>query len=121
AGGAKTGLWFRETRYLRTLRWVVNGAAPHLCSLGVAGTACVEAFYIHPELREFGGGGSGQSTSDETFGPDGVRHRAVDLRVRHEVDPGGLETRAIVANRSRSLVRLRVELELDADFADLTD
>src|SRR5690606_20775095 len=88
---------------------------------GVAGTACVEAFYIHPELREFGGGGSGQSTSDETFGPDGVRHRAVDLRVRHEVDPGGVETRAIGANRPRSLVRLRVELELDADFADLTD
>lgn len=120
-GGAKTGLWLRETRYLRTLRLRIDGTSPHLCSLGGVGARRIDAVYVYPELRAFSGGGSGQARSVETFAEGGVRHRAIDVRVRHVVELDGLATRVSLANRSRHRARLRVEVELGADYADLSE
>lgn len=120
-GNALTGLWFRETRYLRTWRMRVNGREPHLCSLATRDDACIEVVFIHPELESFGGGGSGQSGDEETFDAHGVPHRAIDLRVVHEVRLDGLDTHVVVANRSLHRVELEVRVELAADWADLLD
>ncbi|AKF10395.1 Glycogen debranching enzyme [Sandaracinus amylolyticus] len=120
-GVSSSGLWFRETRYLRTLRLLVNGRAPHLCALGGEGAHTLDLVYVHPELEEFGGGGSGLARSEESLGPDGVPHRAIDLRVTHSVEIDGLESRLVVANRAQRDVRLVIDVALDGDWADIGD
>ncbi|MDQ3031704.1 MAG: hypothetical protein M3Y87_04745 [Myxococcota bacterium] len=121
AGDSLSGLWFRETRYLRTLRLRLNGREPHLCSLASPDPSRIELVYIHPELESFGGGGSGQSGDEETFDAHGVPHRAIDVRVVHQVRLDGLESRIALANRSAHRVRIDVRIELGADWADLLE
>ena len=99
---AMSGLWFRETRFLRTWRVRVNGRAPHLCAMGSSDHRHLEIVYLYPELTDFGGGGSGVSGDDETFDEHGVLHRSIDLRVVHQLEIDGVTSTIALANRSRS-------------------
>ncbi|WP_236518743.1 glycogen debranching N-terminal domain-containing protein [Sandaracinus amylolyticus] len=120
-GVTSTGLWFRETRYLRTMRLLVNGRAPHLCALGGQDARTLDLVYVHPELEQFGGGGSGLARSEESLASDGLPHRSIDVRVSHAVQLDGLESRYVVANRSRRVARLVIDVALDCDWADIGD
>ena len=56
-----SGYYFREARFLRTLRLEINGHLPWPCEATLLAPQVLAFTYIYPELAEFGGGGSGQS------------------------------------------------------------
>lgn len=116
-----SGYWYRETRYLRTLRLRVNGKKPELTALGAPSHDLLAIVYIYPELDHFGGGGSGAASDETTFDADGVAHRSIDLRVTHRLHLLGCTSTITLANRGTRVVQLDVEVELGADFADLID
>src|SRR2546429_9831180 len=51
------GYYFRETRFLRTLRFEVNGDEPWLCESASLEPATLAFTYAYPEVAEYGGGG----------------------------------------------------------------
>ena len=53
------GYYFRETRFLRTLRFEINGDEPWLCESASLEPATLAFTYAYPEVAEYGGGGSG--------------------------------------------------------------
>jgi glycogen debranching enzyme len=116
-----SGYYFREARHLRTLRLRVNGTAPWTCADGTSSHDELSVVQVYPELTEFGGGGT--DVSDDTTWCDrfGVPQRAIDIRIRHRLTPHGLATSATLANRSGARVRLELEWEVDADFADIQE
>lgn len=116
-----SGYWYRETRYLRTLRIRVNGTVPELTALGAPSHDLLAIVYIYPELDRFGGGGSGAATDEVTFDAHGVAHRSIDLRVTHRLHLAGCTSTIAVGNRGTRPVELRTDVELSADFADLAD
>src|SRR4051812_8618703 len=65
AGLPLSGFYFRETRFLRTLRLTVNGQAPWLCETASPSPRELCFAFAHPEVEAYGGGGTGQS-QDET-------------------------------------------------------
>ncbi|MGH7529764.1 MAG: glycogen debranching N-terminal domain-containing protein [Gemmatimonadales bacterium] len=115
------GFYYRETRYLRTLRLRINGRPPWLCHVTAAAPDHLLFDYTHPELTNFGGGGSGQA--DDAVTPDeaGIPHRALDLRATYVVGLATLRVDLVLTNRSRQEVELELGWFLSADFADLTE
>ncbi len=109
---ALTGYWFRQTRFLHTLRLDIDGDAPYPCSLAEAEPARLEATYLHPEVSAGGGGGSG---SGGTPSPGGVLYRDLDMRVTHRVRPASLETRLILVSRWQN-IQFPLRWILSADF-----
>src|SRR5688500_17334053 len=96
-----TGFYHREARHLRTWRLEVDGELPWLCEAAAVSPDTLDFAYTHPEIAEYGGGGTGQSGDTEPENARGVPQRALDLRVRYRVEPRGLTVTATVANRSR--------------------
>jgi glycogen debranching enzyme len=118
---ALSGYYFREARHLSALRLEINGVAPWLCADGSPGPDQLDFVYAYPELVRFGGGGT--DVSDDTTWRDdhGVTQRAIDLRLRYRVGPGGLDAELVLTNRSRERVELDVAWGVDADFADIQE
>jgi len=116
-----SGFYFREARHLRTLRLDVNGEPPWLCEATAEDPATLHFTFAHPELTEFGGGGSGQSGDEVTTDSRGIPYRALDLRLEARVGVAGLDVILTVANRSARLVELTIGWTLDADFADIEE
>ena len=116
-----TGYYFRETRFLRTLQLRVNGHAPWPCEAASVAPDTLAFTYVHPEITEPSGGGTGQSGDEETCDRDGVPERAVDIRVTYSVGAGWLDVRASIANRSRKALRLVVSWTIGADFTDIQE
>jgi glycogen debranching enzyme len=116
-----TGYYFRETRFLRTLQLRVNGHAPWPCEAASIAPDTLAFTYVHPEITEPSGGGTGQAGDEETIGRDGVPERAVDIRVTYAVRAGWLDVRAAIANRSRRTLRLAVSWTISADFTDIQE
>ncbi len=116
-----TGYFFREARHLRRLQLLVNGVAPWMCAEGAAGDRSLTFVYVHPELTEFGGGGT--DVSDDTTWRDerGLAQRSIDLRLRYDVLPDGLVASLTLCNRAREAATLDLEWALDADFADVQE
>ena len=85
-----SGYYFREARFLRTLRLEINGHSPWPCEATLLEPHALAFTCIYPELTEFGGGGSGQSGDDVSEDADGIPHRALSLRVVQMVSIGGL-------------------------------
>src|SRR5215216_97960 len=79
-----TGFFFREARYLRTLRLEINGERPWLCETTVECPDRLSFGYIYPELSTFGGGGSGQSGDDANSDKQGMPDRALNIDVRFQ-------------------------------------
>jgi glycogen debranching enzyme len=116
-----SGYYFREARFLSTLRLEINGRSPWPCEATVLEPDALAFTYIYPELTEFGGGGSGQSGDDVTTDADGIPHRALSLRARHTVGIAGLTVRLTIGNHATRAVETDVAWNLDADFADIQE
>ena len=116
-----SGFYFHEARHLRQLRLLVNGTAPWLCSDATVGNDQLSFVYVFPELTNFGGGGT--DVADDTTWTDdnGLVQRAIDIRLRHRVEIGRLESRLVLSNRSREPAELALAWLLDADFADIQE
>ncbi len=120
-GETLSGYYFREARHLRTLRLEIDGERPWLCEIGSGTPEEIDLVFVHPEMRRFGGGGSGQAGDDVGRDPHGIPYRALDLLVSYRVGVAALEISLLVANRSREEVACEVAWVLGADFADLQE
>lgn len=116
-----SGYYFREARFLSTLRLTVNGRRPWTCDATLVGPDSLAFTYIYPELTEFGGGGSGQSGDETSIDRDGIPHRSVSLRVLHQLSIDGLTVTATVSNHSTRPIDIDLAWLLDADFADIQE
>jgi glycogen debranching enzyme len=116
-----SGYYFREARFIRTLRLEIDGSAPWPCEAAMLEPDVLAFTYVYPELTEFGGGGSGQSEDAESLDAHGIPHRAVSLRVVYRVSIAGLAVTLTVANHSTREVELDVGWRVDADFADIQE
>ena len=116
-----SGYYFRETRFLRTLHLRVNGHAPWPCEAASVAPDTLAFTYVHPEITEPSGGGTGQAGDEETCDRDGVPERAIDIRVTYSVCAGWLDVRAAIANRARRPLRLTVAWTVGTDFTDIQE
>ena len=122
-GGRETlsGYYFREARFLSTLRLEINGRSPWPCDAALLEPHLLAFTHVHPELTEFGGGGSGQSGDEVSTDADGIPHRALSLRVVHSVNLSGLSVSLTITNHSTRHVDAEIAWILDADFADIQE
>ena len=116
-----TGYYFRETRFLRTLQLRVNGHMPWPCEAASLAPDTLAFTYVHPEITEPGGGGTGQAGDEQNTDRDGVPKRAVDIRVTYVVRAGWLDVRTVVANRARKRLQLKLSWTIVADFTDIQE
>jgi len=119
-GGANGGLggwYFRQTRFLRQLRLLIDGAEPFACSVAELSPAELEATFLHPEVRSGGGGGSGSGGTPSGGGR--LLFRNLDLRLRYRVRPASLEVTAYLTSRWQDALELAIAWQLDADYATI--
>lgn len=115
------GFYFREARYLRTLRLLVNGESPWLAQAAVQCPRSLRFDYVYPEMHTFGGGGSGQSGDEVQCDEHGIPYRALDLRLWYEVGIAGLQVTLEMANRTQREVSFALGFAIEADFADIQE
>lgn len=118
---AVSGYYYREARFLRTLRLSINGDSPWMCERGEPEAHRLEFNYIYPELTRFGGGGSGSSGDDADVNAEGIAYRSVDLSLSFEVRISELLATLALTNRGRDAVTLTVAWNVGTDFADLLE
>jgi glycogen debranching enzyme len=116
-----SGYYFRETRFLRTLQLRVNGHPPWPCEVASPSPDRLAFTYVHPEISEPSGGGTGQAGDEEKIDSDGISERALDIRITYTVHAGWLDVHAAMANRARQAVHLKVAWAVGADFTDIQE
>ena len=116
-----SGYYFRETRFLRTCRLELDGERPWLCESSAVAPDTLDFAYTHPEIAEYGGGGSGQSGDEEPHNARGIPQRSIDIRVRYRLGLNHLRISATFANRARHAIEFETAWRLDADFADIQE
>jgi glycogen debranching enzyme len=116
-----SGFYYREARFLRTLRLEIDGTEPWLCESASVDPRTLTFNFIYPELTTFGGGGSGQSGDEETADERGIPHRALALRLTYRVGLADLSATLTVANHASRSVECDVAWTVDADFADIQE
>jgi glycogen debranching enzyme len=116
-----SGYYFRETRFLSTLRFEVNGERPWLCEVAAIDPSQLVFTYTFPEVSEYGGGGSGQSGDDTPKDEHGIPQRAFVIRLMYRVEVDGLAIAATVVNHSRNPIACELAWSIDADFADIQE
>src|SRR5258706_6524457 len=98
---ALSGYYFREARFLRTLRLEIDGDRPWACEAAVVEPHTLSFTYVYPEVAEYGGGGSGQAGDETPTNARGIPQRALAIRLLYTVALDGLTARLTVANHSR--------------------
>jgi glycogen debranching enzyme len=116
-----SGFYHREARFLRTLRLEITGEAPWLCEAAAIAPDTLTFNYVHPEIREPGGGGTGQSGDEETLDGHGIPERALDIRLTYTVRVDRLDVSLIIANRATRAVTIDLAWILDADYFDILE
>lgn len=116
-----SGFYFRETRYLRTLRLAINGECPWLCDVAAPSPRALDFTFIYPEVTEYGGGGSGASLGELPANARGITSRSVDVRLGYRVGIASLDVFLRLANHSREDVDLDVAWTLGPDYAGLVE
>ncbi|HEX7087986.1 MAG TPA: glycogen debranching N-terminal domain-containing protein [Vicinamibacterales bacterium] len=116
-----SGLYFREARFLRTLRFEIDGEQPWLCEAAAVSPDCLALNYVYPEIRKPGGGGTGQSGDEESVNSRGIPERALDLQLQLRVGIAELTVALAVSNRARQAVHCGLAWHVDADFADIQE
>src|SRR5688500_752222 len=115
AGGeALTGYWFRQTRFLRALRFRIDGQDVHPCSIAEVSAAELECTFVHPEVPSGGGGGSG---SGGTPSPGGLLFRGIDVQLSYRVRPASLHVEVLLTSRWQDDVDVALSWLVSADFA----
>lgn len=115
------GFYFRETRFLRTLRLTLNGEPPWLCEAAQPAPDRLEFVYIHPEPQSLGGGGSGAAGSKAGRDGCGIPHRALTVRVQCTVGIADVHVVTTVANHALEPVEFTAGWGTAADYADLQE
>lgn len=118
---ALSGFYFRETRFLRTLRLTLDGNPPWLCESAQSAPNVLEFTYVYPEPDSFGGGGSGASGSNKNSGGRDIPDRALSIRVQLSVGIASVDLSTTVANHSPGPVDFDIGWDLGADYADLEE
>jgi hypothetical protein len=118
---ALTGFYYREARFLRTLRFEINRARPWLCEAAAAAPDRLEFTYVYPEVARYGGGGSGQSGDDVPRDRDGLPQRGIDIRVVYQLTVARLDAAVTLRNSSREALTFEFGCLLAADFADIQE
>jgi glycogen debranching enzyme len=116
-----SGFYVRETRCVRTLRLEINGTPPWLCEAAAVDPHRLSFNYTHPEVAEYGGGGTGQSGDDEPRDDRGLPQRSLDIRVDYTIETSGLRITLKVVNRAREPLQFTAAWRLGADFADIQE
>jgi glycogen debranching enzyme len=116
-----SGYYFREARFLSTLRLEINGRSAWPCDASLQAPHLLAFTDIYPELMEFGGGGSGQSGDELSTDADGIPHRALSLRTKYELSVARLTLGVTIGNHSTRCVEVDLAWILDADFADIQE
>ena len=116
-----SGFYYREARFLRTLRLEINGEQPWLCEAAAVTPDTLAFTYVHPEIKNPGGGGTGQSGDEEGTDARGIPERSLDIRVTYRVRLSGLDVRLLITNRAKRPLALQLAWHVDADFADILE
>jgi glycogen debranching enzyme len=116
-----SGYYFREARFLRTLRCTINGVAPWLCEAASIEPQLLTFNFVHPEIKEPGGGGTGQSGDEEVVDADGIPERSLDVQLSYQLDIASVHVLMAIRNSARRPVDFEVAWELDADYADIQE
>lgn len=116
-----TGFYFRETRYLATLRLEINGEPPWLCEVATPEPCRIELLLLYPEMTRLSGGGSGQAGDEVARDERGTPYRALNLQLSYRVGPASLDAELIATNCSPEEVGCEIAWALETDFADLQE
>jgi glycogen debranching enzyme len=116
-----SGFYFRECRYLRTIALTVNGRQPWLCESAAAAPDSLAFTFVHPEITEPGGGGTGQAGDEEGVDAHGIPERSLDIRLTYVVSVATLDITVDITNRARRPLRVELTWTLTADFADIQE
>ena len=116
-----SGFYFREARALSTFRIEINGERPWLAEAALTQPERLDFTYVHPEITQPGGGGTGQSGDEEGTDARGLPERSLDVRMSCVTTISGLDITIVVANRARRWLSFELRCILDADFADIQE
>jgi glycogen debranching enzyme len=116
-----SGFYFRETRVISTLRIEINGEQPWLAESAFTSPHRLDFTYVHPEITQPGGGGTGQSGDAVGTDAHGLPERSLDVRLSFSARPDGLDAVLVIANHSRQSLTFELHCILDADFADIQE
>jgi glycogen debranching enzyme len=116
-----SGYYFREARFLRTLRLEINGERPWPCEAASIAPDALTMNFVHPEIKEPGGGGTGQSGDEEVLDARGIPERSLDIRVLYRVGVADLSIVLTIANRARQPIACELAWNASADFADIQE
>src|SRR5215217_481153 len=76
---ALSGFYYREARALSVLRFEINGERPWLAEAAMTAPERLDFTYVHPEITQPGGGGTGQSDDQEGSDTHGLPERSLDI------------------------------------------
>ena len=116
-----TGYYFREARFLQTLRLTVNGEAPWLCEAAAERPDRLTFNFVHPEITNPGGGGTGQSGDEEVVNAAGIPERSLDISLSYQIEIAALQVVLTIANRARQQIDVELAWDLGADYADIQE
>jgi glycogen debranching enzyme len=120
-GEPLTGYYFREARFLSTLRFTVDDEPLWLCETAIVSPSALAFTYVYPEITEFGGGGSGSSGDEVPVNGRGIPQRALAIAVTCSVVPDGLAIAVHITNHAKTPVRCELAFACGADFADIQE
>jgi glycogen debranching enzyme len=115
------GHYFREARFLSTLRLEINGERPWPCEAASLAPDSLALNFVHPEIKEPGGGGTGQSGDEEVADAREIPERSLDVQLVFRVGVADLTIALTIANRARKDVRCELAWQFGADFADIQE
>ena len=113
-----SGYFFRETRFLRTLRLELDGESPSPASVAEAEPNRLEFSAIYPPVEARGGGGTGSGGSGRTHG---LLYRTLDVRLSYVLHPASLEVILQIGNRWNEPAEFDLAWVLSADYAGLSE
>lgn len=116
-----SGFYHFEARFIRTLQLRVNGKEPWLCEAAMTAPDALAFNYVHPEITQPGGGGSGQSQDETNEDEDGLPERALNATLSYSVGIAHLDVELRVTNRARRQVTFELSWDVDADYADIQE
>ena len=120
-GSPLSGFYFREARCLSTLRLEINGERPWLCEAATVDPESLALNFVHPEIKEPGGGGTGQSGDEETLDDRGIPERSLDIQLSYHVRVAALDVVLVITNNARRPLQFELAWELGADYADIQE
>ncbi len=121
AGDKLCGFYHNEARFLETLRLEINGKRPWRCEAAAVAPDTLTFNYVHPEITQPGGGGTGQAGDEEQADDRGVPERALNIDVTYRTRLNRLDVTLVVSNHSRQALTVDVAWIAGADFADIQE